>query len=146
MLIKVQLCYHRKVGLGVKAQTRIPKGTKVLYYYGDVHSTAKVKKDDGKKHTHLMTIPGTGCSIDGQYTILFPSEPEADLTKTYTIPCPLMSLTNSSRGYREANCKLKFETKSMCYANNLSLDKIAWLVTTEDIEEGEELIWSYRFR
>ena len=145
MLIKVQMCYHRKVGLGVKAKTRIPKGVKVLYYYGDVHSTTQVKKDDGKEHTHLMTIPGTGCSIDGQYSVLFPSEPEADLNKTFNIPCPLMSLTNSSRGYKEANCKLSFENQPMRYANNMYLDRIAWLVTLKDIEEHEELIWNYNF-
>ena len=94
MLIKVQLCYDRRVGLGVKAATKIPKGTNVLYYYGDVHSTAQVKKDDGRKHTHLMTIPGTGCSINYEYKILFPSEPVANLNNTYTIPCPLISLIN----------------------------------------------------
>ena len=135
MLIKLQLCYDRHVGLGVKAVTKVPKGTNVLYYYGDVHSTAQVKKDDGMKHTHLMTIPGTGCSINGKYKILFPSEPVANLNKTYTIPCPLMSLTNSSYEYKNANCKLIIKDTPTLYANNLSLDKTACLVTTRGIEE-----------
>ena len=80
------------------------------------------------------------------YSIFFPFEPDADLNKTYTIPCPLMSLTNSSFGYKEANCKVVIENKSMLYANNLYLDKIAWLVTIKDIEEHEEIIWSYNFK
>ena len=146
MLIKVQLCYDRRVGLGVKAATKIPKDTIVLYYYGDVHSTAQVKKDDGMTYTHLMTIPGTGCSINGEYKILFPSEPVADLNKTHTIPCPLMSLTNSSYEYKNANCKLIIKNKPTLYANNLSLDQLACLATTRDIEEHEELIWNYSFR
>ena len=146
MLIKVQLCYHKDVGLGVKAKTKIPKGVNVLYYYGEVHSTANAKKDDGVKHTHLLTFPGTGCSVDGSYDILFPSEPTADFTKAYTIPSPFMSLTNSSYGYKEANCKLVFEDKPCCYANDLYLDKTAWLVTTINVEENEELIWNYTFR
>ena len=97
-------------------------------------------------YTYLMNFPGTGCSINGKYKILFPSEPVADLNKTYTIPCPLMSLTNSSYDYKDANCKLIIKNTPTLYANNLSLDKMACLVTTRDIEEYEELIWSYSFR
>ena len=145
MIFKVQLCYNRKVGLGVRAVTNIPKDTKILFYYGDVWNTKEAKELHISKQTHIMTIPGTGCSIDGAYDILFP-DTNPNMNKIYDAPCNLMSLTNSSKNYKEANCKAIIVNDAREYSNGLSLSHTAWLTTTHDIEPYEELIWNYSYK
>ena len=95
--LQVQLTWNHNVGIGLMATTFIPKGTKVAYYYGNVWNMNKAKKEAGNKLSHFMTIPGTGCSIDGSFKILFPNQSFLNLETKHKNPCGLMSLTNSSR-------------------------------------------------
>ena len=142
----VQLCLNEGVGIGVQAATMIPRGTRVLYYYGDVLSNQEAHKVEPTGQTHFMTVSGTGCTINGAYHVLFPGEFHVDFNQTYQVPCGLMSLTNSSHGYKEANCKVHIDNNPTLYANGYTLDRTVWLVTTRTIQAGEELIWSYLVR
>ena len=94
----VRICYNRRLGLGVEAVTMIPQGTQVLYYYGNVWSTVEAHQHGQDRQSHFMTIKGTGCTIDGSYDILFPDEPNPNLSKTHQVPGGILSLTNSSEG------------------------------------------------
>ena len=109
--MKVKLCFNEKVGIGIQASDFIPKGTKILYYYGDVWNTKTAKQKGQLYHSHFLTVQGTGCSINGSYEILFP---EDDLrARLYDIPAPFMSLTNSSRNYKTSNCKMIIEQTAL---------------------------------
>ena len=93
-----------------------------------------------------MNVEGTGCAIDGPHEFLFNGEPP-DLDLIYEAPAPLMSLTNSSRNYLEPNCAKVVDNKTtMHYVDDTVLDTTIWLVTTRDIEIGEELVWDYLVR
>ena len=143
----VRLCYNRRVGLGVEAVTRIPQGTRVLFYYGNLWSTIDAHNHGQDRESHFMTIQGTGCTIDGGYDLLFPNEPNPNLTKSHQVPCGLMSLTNSSHNYKPPNCMVHHDDHDpRMYLNGHNLNTTAWLITTRDIEIGEELIWNYLVR
>ena len=144
--LQVQLTWNHNVGIGLMATTFIPKGTKVAYYYGNVWNTSKAKKEAGNKLSHFMTIPGTGCSIDGSFDVVLPNVTFPNFEEKHHVPCPLMSLTNSSTQYKPANCKLKVdEQDAREYSNHIWLDRTAWLITTKDIQPLEELIWKYKY-
>ena len=104
--------------------THIPKGTELLWYDGEVVNTAKAKTCPKEGQTHLLTLRGTGCSVDGSFDILFPNKREPSLDDQFTIPCNLMSLTNSSRGGRKPKCMMKIK---------------------KTIFPGEEILWDYPF-
>ena len=143
----VKLCYNRRVGLGVEAATNIPQGTRVLFYNGIVWSNVDAHHQGQLRQSHFMTIKGTGCTIDGGYDILFPNEPTPNFEKLYQVPTGLMSLTNSSDNYKPANCiEFHDDRDPGTYVNGNNLNTTAWLITTRDIEIGEELIWNYLVR
>ena len=142
--MRVRICYNRKVGLGLEAITMIPKGTKIAYYMGNIWTT-KEAKDNGKdKHSHFLTVPGTGCSIDGSMNNLF-DDHFPPFNQVFPVPSPLMSLTNSSYKYKTANCKMIVIQEPRIYNDGKWLDKTIYLVAIEDIEPFEELIWNYRY-
>ena len=143
--MRLQLCYNSQVGLGVRSLDNIPSGQKVVYYYGEVWNTQKAKLEGHKKHSHFLTVPGTGCSIDGSFNTLFPDQTYPDLLKIHPIGAPLMSFTNASNGYKPSNCKLILVNKPMEYKNGIHLHKVAWLKATYDIKPGDELIWDYTY-
>ena len=143
----VRICYNRRIGLGVEAVTMIPQGTQVLYYDGNVWSTVKAHQHGQGRQSHFRTIRGTGCTIDGSYDILFPDEPNPNLSRIYQVPCGIMSLTNSSEGYKPPNCMVHYdENDPRQYVNGEWLNTTAWLITTRDINPGEEIIWNYLVR
>ena len=145
MKLFVQFCYHKDTKWGLMATTHIPKGTELLWYDGEVLNMAKAKTRPKNGQTHLLTLRGTGCSVDGSFDILFPYKREPSLDEKFTIPCNLMSLTNSSRGGRSPNCIMKIKKKKMTYRNGLMLPMTAWLVASENILPGEEILWDYPF-
>ena len=95
------------------AMTHIPKKTELLWYDGEVVNTAKAKTCPKEGQTHLLTLRGTGCSIDGPFDILFPNEREPSLDDLFTVSCKLMLLINSSRGGRSPNCMMKIKKKML---------------------------------
>ena len=128
-------------GLGVFAASVIPSGTRVMCYYGKVVSKETVKKTPGYICSHLCNADGTGCAIDGQHSFLF-NGAAPDVNQLHQAPAPLMSLTNSSRGYKEANCCkiVDIFTPREC-VDDFQLSTTIWLETTRDIAIGEELVW-----
>ena len=144
MLMHVKICYNKKVGLGLETITSIPKGTKIAYYMGKVWNTNEAKKHSKNKHIHFLTVPGTGCSIDGSLNNFFDNHfPPFD--QSFQVPCPLMSLTNFSHKYQKENCKMVISQESRICSDGNWLDKTVYLVGTEDIEPFEEQIWNYRY-
>ena len=139
----VQLCYHRRVGVGVRACQFIPKGTRVLYCYRNVCTTSQAKKEKSGHKTHLLTIPGTGCSVEGTYATLFESDGFPDFNKKFSVPSPLLTMANSSQNYIDSNCRIVITNMAMLYKNDIWLDHTAFLVTTRDVQMYEELIWDY---
>src|SRR5210317_258569 len=133
MKLLVKFCYHKDTKWGLMAATHIPKETELLWYDGEVVNTAKAKTQPKEGQTHLLTLRGTGCSVDGSFDILFPNKREPSLDDSFTIPCNLMSLTNSSKGDRIPNCTLKIKKKKILYRNGLKMPMTAWLVAFEDI-------------
>src|SRR5210317_1616524 len=116
MKLLVKFCYHKDTKWGLMAATHIPKGSDLLWYDSEVESTANAKTCPKEGQTHLLTMTGTGCSIDGSFDILFPNKREPSLDDQFTIPCNLMSLTNLSREGRNPNCVMKIK-KKMLYQN-----------------------------
>src|SRR5210317_969211 len=145
MKLLVKFCYHKDTKKGLMAATHIPKGTELLWYDGEVVNTAKAKTRSKKCQTNLLTLQGTKCSIDGSFDILFPKKREPSLDDLFTIPCNLMSLANSSRGGRSPNCTMKIKKKKMIYRNGLMMPMTTWLVASENILPGEEILWDYPF-
>ena len=134
-------------GLGVAAASRIRQGTTLMFHHGRVVSKEMVRKTPGYVDSHLMNVEGTGCAIDGPHSVLFNNVETPDLQAIYEAPAPLMSLTNSSRNYKEANCrKLVDHGTAMHCVDDTVLDTTIWLETTRDIEMGEELVWDYLVR
>ena len=109
--MKVKLCFNEKVGIGIQAVYFIPRGTKVLYYYGEVWNTQTTKEKGQIYHSHFLTVPGTGCSINGSFEILVPEDSFG--ARLYDIPAPFMSLPNSSRNYKTPNCKMPIEQTAL---------------------------------
>src|SRR5210317_1140291 len=97
MKLLVMFCFHNETKWGLIAATHILKDTELLWYNKEVVNTAKAKICPKEGQTHLLTLRGTGCSIDRSFDILFPNKKEPSLDDQFTIPCNLMSLTNSSR-------------------------------------------------
>src|SRR5210317_807366 len=106
---------------------------------------AQAKTRSNNDQTHLLTLRGTGCSVDGTFDILFPYKREPSLDEKFAIPCNLMLLTNFSRRGRSPNCIMKIKKKKMTYRNNLIIPMTAWLVASENILSGEEILWDYPF-
>ena len=144
MLMYTKICYNKKVGFGLQAVTKLPKGTKIAYYMGTIWSTKTAKEKGKAKYSHFLTVPGTGCSIDGSHVHLF-DEAVPPLDKTFLVPCPLMSLTNSSVNYKQANCKMVINQEARIYTDGNWLDKTVYLVAVKDIDPYEELIWDYTY-
>src|SRR5210317_1514943 len=117
MKLLVKFCFHKDTKWGLMATTHIPRGTELLWYDGEVVSTAKAKTCPKEGQTHLLTLKGIGCSIDGSFDILFPNKREPSLDDLFTIPCNLMSLTNLSRGGRNPNFMMKIKKKKLLYWN-----------------------------
>src|SRR5210317_1368302 len=138
MKLFVKFFYHNDTKWGLMATTHILKGTELLWYDGEVLNTAKAKTCPKEGQTHLLTLRGTGCSVDGSFGILFPNKMEPSVDNQFTIPCNLMSLTNLSRGGRSPNCIVKTKKKKMLYRNGLMIPMTAWLVASEDVLPGEE--------
>src|SRR5210317_280653 len=145
MKLFVQFCYHKDTKWKSMAITHIPKGTELLWYDGEVVRTAKAKTHSKEGQTHLLTLKGTGCSVDGSFDILFPNKREPSVDDKFTIPCNLMSLTNSSRGDRSPNFMMKIKKTKMLYWNDLMMPMTAWLVASENILPGEEIFCDYPF-
>ena len=128
-------------GLGVFAASRIPSGTRVMHYCGKVVSKEMVRKTPGCICSHLCNADGTGCAIDGQHSFLF-NGAAPDVDQIHQAPAPLMSLTNSSRGHQDPNCR---KVVDICTArehlDDFKLRTTIWLETTMDIEFGEEFVW-----
>ena len=144
MLMYIKICYHQNVGYGLQSITTIPKGTKIAYYMGTIWTTKQAKENGKHKYSHFLTVPGTGCSIDGSLEHLF-DESSPPLDQTFLVPCPLMSLTNSSFEYKEANCKMMIIQESRMYSDGNWLDKTVYLVAIKNIEPFEDLIWNYTY-
>src|SRR5210317_1173064 len=119
MKLLVKFCYHKDTKWALMAATHIPKGKELLWYNSEVVNTAKAKTCPKEGQTHLMTLRGTGGSIDGSFDILFPNKREPSLGDSFTIPCNLMLLTNSSRGGRSPNYIMKIKKKKMLCRNGL---------------------------
>src|SRR5210317_1838767 len=114
MKLFVQFCYHKDTKWGLMAMTHIPKGTELIWYDGEIVNTAKAKTCPKEGQTHLLTLRGTGCSVDGSFDILFPNKRESSVDNQFTIPCNLMLITNLSRGGRSPKCIMKIKEKK-CY-------------------------------
>ena len=128
-------------GLGVFTASRIPSGTKVMHWQGEVVSKVTVKKTHGHICSHLCNVDGTRCAIDGPHSILFNDAPP-DMNQIYQAPAPLMLLTNSSRNHKNPNCCKVVDL----YTARECLDDFMWstticLETTRDIEIGEKFVW-----
>ena len=130
-------------GLGVFTASVIPRGTGAMHYYGKVVSKETVKKTPGHICSHLCNADGTACAIDGQHSFLF-NGAAPDVNQLHQAPAPLMSLTNSSRGHKEPNCRKVVDifTPREC-VDDFHLSTTIWLETTRDIEIGEEMVWDY---
>src|SRR5210317_1170858 len=113
MKLLVKFCFHKDTKWGLMAETHFPKGTERFWYNIEVVTTVKPKPCTKGGQTHLLTLRGTGCLIDGSFDILFPNKKEPSLDDSFTIPCNLMLLTKSSRGDRSLNCTMKIKKKKI---------------------------------
>ena len=72
MTLKVRLTHDKGIGIGLEAVDKLPKNMKIAYYNGTIISTTKAKTLNKEQCTHFLTVPGTGCTIDGTFKNLFP--------------------------------------------------------------------------
>ena len=140
----LRICYDRRVGYGMESVTMIPANTMILFYDGNVMTNVEAHEQDHGNTSHYKTIRGTGCTLDGSWNAVLGKGVTPEIGKIYDVPCNLMSLTNSSQGYKAPNCEVFYDDKdSRKYKNGVWLNTTAWLVTTQDIPPFEELIWNY---
>ena len=125
----------------------IPAHTKVLFYDGNVMNNVEAHGQDDMNASHFKTIRGTSCALDGSWHAVLGQGVTPEIGKIYNVPCNSMSLTNSSQGYKPANCEVFYDDQdSRKYKNGVWLNTTAWLITTQEIPPFEELVWDYTVR
>mmetsp|Transcript_12514 Transcript_12514/g.21881 ORF Transcript_12514/g.21881 Transcript_12514/m.21881 type:complete len:210 (-) Transcript_12514:356-985(-) len=145
MGISIEIASKKK-GLGAFATQRIPMGTLVGVYGGEIMSNKEVKarywgkrEMDAEDRAWVNSRKQRGQGITGNYLVEMPNGSYVD-GEDADISSWCRFMNHAQEGHESGNCNVKAFTRTMEGDDHHDYPR---MYAIEDIEVGEELCWDY---